>query len=413
MRVNGTLRTGIAAALAGLLLLGGCSAAPKAGGGSTATSVTAAGKESWVPAWALSPLPGGETATYDNQTVRHILPVAVAGKAVRLRLSNELGRQDVRFGAARLALVGADGSIRPGTDRPLLFGGQVGGVLPPGAPLLSDPVAMPVTAGDRLAISIHYPGPAIVAGHRPNVTIAGPGDLTQAPVLTGETKRSPTLVASVEVQAAAPAPVLVAIGDSITEGDVTHAKPAGTYPAKLATLLAARGGDAGRLVVLNQGISGNRLLRDNAGANLLARFDRDALAPAGVTDIVLLIGINDIGNGFRRPPEAVTASELIHGLSQLRDRAHAQGVRLHIGTIMPYEGANYYSPQGEAIRQEVNAWIRRNEGFDGVVDFDEAMRDPAKPGQLLPAYDVGDKLHPSDAGYAAMAQVVDRALFGR
>lgn len=401
----------IAAALAGLIMLGGC--ARQHG----ATDIASIGMEQagpfWRPAWALSPLPAGNTATYDNQTVRQILPLTVSGDAVRLRLSNELGTVPVRFGAARLALADANGTIRPGTDRPLLFGGLSGATLPPGAPLLSDPVTIPVMAGDRLVVSIHYPGPAIVAGHRPNVTIAGPGDQNAAAVLNGETKRSATLVGAVEVLSAQPRPVLVAIGDSITEGDVSHARPAGTYPAKLAGLLAARGGEAARYVVLNQGISGNRLLRDNAGANLLARFDRDALGQPGVSTVVLLIGINDIGNGTRRPEEAVTAREVIQGLTQLRDRAQAHGVRLFIGTIMPYAGAGYYSVEGDAIRREVNDWIRRNEGFAGVVDFDAVTRDPANPARLLPAYDVGDKLHPSDAGYAAMAAAVEKTLFAK
>lgn len=410
MSASITLRGAITAALAGLLLLGGCTHSP-----ADRVAASVVGEKQgpvWRPAWALSPLPAGTTATYDNQTVRHILPLAISGDAVRLRLSNELGTVPVRFAAARLALADANGTIRPGTDHPLLFGGATGATLPPGAPLLSDPLPVQVTAGDRLVISIHYPGPAIVSGHRPNVTIAGPGDLTTAPVLTGEAKRSATLIGAVEVLSAQPRPVLVAIGDSITEGDVTHAKPAGTYPAKLAELLAARGGDASRFVVLNQGISGNRLLRDNAGANLLARFDRDALGQPGVSTVVLLIGINDIGNGTRRPEEAVTAGEVIQGLSQLRDRAQAHNVRLFIGTIMPFAGAGYYSVEGDAIRREVNDWIRRNEGFAGVIDFDAVTRDPANPAQLLPAYDVGDKLHPSDAGYAAMAAAVEKTLFG-
>ncbi|MQP64901.1 SGNH/GDSL hydrolase family protein [Niveispirillum sp. SYP-B3756] len=397
-------------ALVGTLLLGGCAGTPSAVG--THGPKMASSHHAWVPAWALSPLPAGNNPSFDNQTVRQLLPLVASGEAVRVRLSNELGTRPVVIGAARLALADADGSIRPGSDRPLLFGGQAGATLPPGAPLLSDPLPVKVAAGDRLVISIHYPGPAFVAGHQPLVTLAGPGDLTAAPVLQGETKRAPTLVGAVEVLAAQPAPVLVAIGDSITEGDNSHTKPTGTYPAKLAALLAARKDEAARVVVLNHGISGNRLLHDQTGANLLARFDRDALGQPGVSRVVLLIGINDIGHSIRRPEEVVTARELIQGLSQLRDRAHTQGVQLFIGTIMPYAGAGYYSPEGDAVRREVNDWIRRNEGFDGVVDFDAATRDPASPSQLQPAYDVGDKLHPSDAGYAAMATEVEKTLFG-
>lgn len=365
----------------------------------------------WRSGWSLSPLPAGNEVSYDNQTVRQSLWVAADGPQIRLRLSNELGTVPVRVGTVRVGRAGPDGALLSGSDQPVLFGGGAAAALPPGAPLLSDPLAFPVAKGERLVVSIHYPQPTIVAGHRPQVEISPPGDFTQAPRLPNpEVKRAPSLIGAVEVLTT-PVPVLVAIGDSITEGDVSHQKPAGTYPRQLAALLAQRGDLAVPPIILNEGISGNRLLTDGAGANLLARFDRDALAKPGVTDIVVLIGINDIGSGFRRPPEAVSAQALIQGLAQLRERAHAKGVRIHLGTIMPYEGAGYFSPEGEVKRQQVNDWIRSKPGIDGIVDFDATLRDPAKPSQLLPAYDIGDKLHPSEAGYGAMAAAAAKALF--
>lgn len=392
--------------LAGVLLLG--VSACVTGGQQPAKQVSV-----WRPAWVLAPLPSGDTPTYDRQTVRQTLVLDADGQAVRLRFTNELGGQGLSFGPVRLTPLDARGEA-VGPAVAVTFGGNAQANLAIGAPLLSDPVSMPVVKGQRLALSIHYPGPAIVAGHRPQVEIA-PGDQTgqSGPLPGAEVKRSASPLASVEVRGQA-APVLVAIGDSITEGDVTHQAPNGTYPRQLSALLSARGGDVARTIVVNQGISGNRLLRPNAGASMLARFDRDALSQPGVTDIVLLIGINDIGNGSIKPGEEVTVDQVIQGLSQLRDRARARGVRIYAGTIMPYEGAKYYRPDGEVIRQKVNDWLRSPAaGFDGLVDFDKGMRDPANPGRLLPAYDIGDRLHPSEAGYAAMAKLVEAALFAR
>lgn len=369
--------------------------------------------DAWRPAWVLAPLPPGDGPTYDRHTVRQTLVLDAGGTALRLRFTNELGSQPVSFGPVRVNLLDAQGQPLPGGSVAVTFGGGALASIPVGAPLLSDAVTLPVTKGQRLALSIHYPEPAIVAGHRPQVEVAS-GDRTgqPGPLAGAEVKRSPSPLSGVEVLGGM-APVLVAIGDSITEGDVTHQAPGGTYPRRLSAHLAARGGAAGRTIVLNQGISGNRLLRPNAGANMLARFDRDALGQTGVTDIVLLIGINDIGNGSIKPGEEVTAAQVIHGLSQLRDRAHAHGVRIHAGTLLPYEGAKYFRPDGEVLRQAVNEWLRSPAaGFDGLVDFDKGMRDPAHPARLLPAYDIGDRLHPSEAGYEAMAKLVDQALFG-
>lgn len=368
---------------------------------------------SWRPAWVLAPLPPGDTPTYDRQTVRQTLTLDAGGEALRLRFTNELGMQRLAFGPVSLTPLNAKGEAA-GPPVPVTFGGNAQASLAIGAPLLSDPLPLPVTKGQQLSLSIYYPGPAIVAGHRPQVEIASGDQTAMAGSLPGgEVKRSASPLATVEVLGQA-APVLVAIGDSITEGDVTHQAPRGTYPRRLSALLTARGGDAARTIILNQGISGNRLLRPNAGANMLARFDRDALGQPGVTEIVLLIGINDIGNGSIKPGEEVTAEQVIQGLSQLRDRAQARGVRIHAGTIMPYEGAKYYRPDGEVIRQKVNDWLRSPvAGFDGLVDFDKGMRDPNNPGRLLPAYDIGDRLHPSEAGYEAMAKLVEAALFAR
>ncbi|MFV3125998.1 GDSL-type esterase/lipase family protein [Niveispirillum sp. KHB5.9] len=398
--------TGMKTLLAAALLLGLSGCATGGAGTGKAESV-------WRPAWALAPLPPGDTPTYDRQTVRQTLVLDAGGQALRLRFTNELGTQPVGFGPVRVTPLDDKGQPA-GPAIAVTFGGSVNAALAVGAPLLSDIVALPVRKGQGLALSIHYPGPAIVAGHRPQVEVAA-GDQTGQPgALPGaEVKRSPSPLASVEVLGA-PAPVLVAIGDSITEGDVTHQAPGGTYPRRLSAHLAARGGKAASTIVLNQGIAGNRLLRPNAGANMLARFERDALAQNGATDIVLLIGINDIGNGSIKPGEEVTAEQVIQGLSQLRDRAQAKGLRIHAGTLMPYEGAKYFRPGGEVLRQAVNTWIRSPDAkFDGVVDFDKSMQDPAHPTRLLPAYDIGDNLHPSEAGYEAMAMLVEKALFGR
>jgi lysophospholipase L1-like esterase len=215
------------------------------------------------------------------------------------------------------------------------------------------------------------------------------------------------LLARVEVTAPAGTAAVVTIGDSITDGARSTADTNSRWPDQLARRLAARKG-AGA-AVLNAGISGNRVLGDGAGVSALARFDRDVLMQTGVTHVVVLEGINDIGIARNNP--SPSAEDLIAGHKQLIARAHARGLKIYGATLTPFEGAPYYTAEGEAKRQALNTWIRSSGAYDGVIDFDMITRDPAAPTRFLPAYDSGDHLHPGDAGYKAMGDAVDLALF--
>jgi len=341
-------------------------------------------------------------------TVRQLVRVSVGGKQIRLRFSNENGADLLAVGAVRVGLAGPDGSVVPGSDRPVTFDGRSGVMIPASAPLLSDPVALTVRPLDRLLVSIHVPGVVPRAGRSLFMYVTqAPGDSTAQPVLPDvKLARVTAYVTQVEVNADAPTNAIVALGDSITEGAQSTANAFRSWPDRLAErLVAARKNWA----VVNAGISGNRVLRYGSGPNALARFDRDVLSVPGVKALILLEGINDIGRGFtpNGPRDPLTAEALIAGYKQIVARARAHGLKIYGGLLTPYGGAFYSSPEGEAVRQQVNAWIRTGGAFDGVIDFATPTADPANPTTFAAPYNDGDKLHPNDAGYQAMADAVD------
>jgi lysophospholipase L1-like esterase len=238
------------------------------------------------------------------------------------------------------------------------------------------------------------------------------GNHTANTEVAGEVvSKGPGVVSGVEVRGAGPRPVLVAIGDSITEGAGSTPNADMGWPEQLAARIAAR--DGGWSVV-NVGVSGGRLLREGSGPSALSRFDRDVLSVPGVAAVVVLEGINDIGRAAQPgyAAEVVSADQVIAGYRQLIERAHARSVKVYGGTILPFEGAMYYHAAGEATRQAVNAWIRTGGAFDGVIDFEAVTKDPAHPGQILAGLHQGDHLHPDDEGYRLMAEAADRAVFG-
>ncbi|MEY4730865.1 MAG: hypothetical protein RL020_2023 [Pseudomonadota bacterium] len=379
----------------------------------------------WVGTWSASPMaansvPGATSPSFSNQTLRHVTHISIGGDQVRVRLSNAYGKDSLVIGAAHIALHGGAAAIVNGSDRALSFRGQTSVTIPAGALVLSDPVQLKVPALADLAVSIYVPDKTEPATWHQlgmqSTYISPPGNYagdTNMPVTATEPSRF--WLAGVEVLASRKVGAIVTIGDSITDGYSSTPDTNQRWPDIFSKRLNAKKGH-GNKAVLNQGISGNRVLHDIFGPNALARFDRDVLAQPGVTHVVVLEGINDLGlpGVFVPATETVSADEVITGLQQLAERAHSKGLKIFSGTLTPFEGTifpGYFTPEKEMKRQAINQWIRSSGAFDAVIDFDVATRDPDQPARLLPAYDSGDHLHPNDAGYKAMAETVDLSLF--
>ncbi len=385
------------------------------------TAAQAAGPTQWVGSWAVAVTPAGATGLsatgVTDSTVRQVAHLSVGGPSIRLRLSNVYGEKPLVVGKVTVTPRADSGAGTPTVDPaklvPVTFGGQASATIPVGAEWLSDPVRLAVPDDTDLVISTWFPGPT--------------GKLTQHPagfatafLAAGEKTTDPGtayqavgtaryIIEGVDVVSKARGSVVL-FGDSITDGARSPVDQNLRYPDQLADrILAAPHRQLHG--VLNAGIGGNRLLTDAgpSGDSALARFERDVLTQTGVRTVVMLEGINDIG-GSRG---AVTADELIAVHQQFVDRAHAAGLRVLGATLVPFEGAGYYTPEGEADRQALNQWIRTSGGYDAVVDFDAAIRDPADPTRLLPAYDSGDHLHPNATGYQAMAAEFDLKVLTR
>jgi lysophospholipase L1-like esterase len=354
----------------------------------------------------------------NNQTLRQIVRTSVGGSRVRIVLSNAFGTAPIEIGAGNIALRDKDSSLVTSSVKPLTVAGASTFTVLAGATLVTDPIDLAVPPVSDLVIDLYVPNdlgisPSPVTTHNgasQTNFVSETGNhsgVTNLPV----NARSGAwfMIARVEVMAPAGTAAVVTFGDSITDGARSTADTNNRWPDQLARRLAARKG--GGVAVLNAGISGNRVLGDGAGVSALARFDRDVLMQTGVTHVVVMEGINDIGIARNNP--SPSADDLIAGHKQLIDRAHARGLKIYGATLTPYEGAAYYSPEGEAKRQALNNWIRTSKAYDGVIDFDMVTRDPAAPTKFLPAYDSGDHLHPGDAGYKAMGDAVDLALFGK
>lgn len=345
---------------------------------------------------------------FSDVTIRQLVRVSIAGKRIRLRLSNESSSDGLPLGHVHVGLAGPDGSIVTGSDRAVTFSGRNALVVPASSPVLTDPIDLAVKPMDRLLISIHVPGGVPRTGHTVMQYVAGvAGDQTEAPQLPQQKiARLTALVSEVDVDATSANGVVVAMGDSITDGATSTSNAFRSWPDRLAERLN------GKLGVVNTGIGGNRLLRYGTGLSALARFDRDVLSVPGVKYVILLEGINDIGRGYQSTgtQDPVSLEALVDADRQIIQRAHDHGIKVIGATLTPYQGAGYASPDGEAVRQGLNKWIQTSKEFDGVVDFNAATIDPANPLAFLPAYNIRDKLHPNDAGYEAMAKSIDLSL---
>jgi len=390
--------------------------------------VLAEDKARWTATWTASPqallsaeagLDPGVPSSLADQTVRQVVHVSAGGRAVRIVLSNAYGKAPLHIGEARIARAESGPSIVPGSDRPLTFGGETSVVIPTGAPAISDPVELNVSAQSDLSVSLYVPASTPLdtfhwTGQQTGY-LAG-GNVTAALSFVPSATFTPRLFVTAVLSTGVghgPARSVAAFGDSITDGSSATLDKNQRWPDLLAERLAPY-----RIGAINAGISGNQLLQDGMGDNAVARFERDVLSQPGVEAAIVLIGINDLGAFQRDAPP--THAELIAGYRQLIAQAHSRGIRILGATLTPFEGAleefapDYYTPEKERVRALVNAWIRSSGEFDAVVDFDLALRDPEHPTRLAPAYDSGDRLHPNDAGYRAMAEAVDlRALLLR
>lgn len=368
----------------------------------------------WIGTWGGAPSPSNmNSPSFANETVRQVVKISAGGERVRVRFTNEYGTRPLGIGGARIAMAGPDGTALPGTDKPLTFNGKAAVTVPPGAPMLSDPVDMVLPALASLSISLYLPGETgactcHVLGVQ-QAWVSDVGDFTARAFTPKRTITQRPFLSGVEVEPRRAGKTIVTFGDSLTDGYRSTQNANARWPDVLAARLNARGGSA-TWGVVNAAISGNRVLSPGQGEAGLTRFDRDVLSVPGVTHVVVFEGVNDVGMGSRSGG-VPSADMMINGYRQLIARAHARGLMIYGATIAPYEGAAYYSAEGEAVRQQVNAWMRTSGAFDAVLDFDAVWRDPARPTRMKEALQAGDWLHGNDAGYKALADSVDLRLF--
>jgi lysophospholipase L1-like esterase len=390
--------------------------------------------EHWVTTWTtaqqlVSAIAGGPQrpgrsngpeasnlpAAFEDQTVRMIARLSVGGPRIRVELSNMLNAPPLEVGAVHVGLYKGGGEIVEGTNRAVTFSGSSSFTIQPGVLVVSDPISLEAGSGSALAVSVYLPrntGPPTshtVGLHTAYISkgnVAGSRNMPEP-----STMFAYSWLSAIDVTAPAEAFTVVAFGDSITDGYATTRDADRAWPALLARRLNANK-PTQHVAVVNQGISGNQVLRDGAGQSALSRLERDVLSRPGVQWVILLEGINDINlRGRAEGPTALTSDELIWGYRQIIERCHAHGIKVIGATVMPEEGVPTASERGEQIRQTVNRWIRAQGNFDAVVDFDAVVRDPGRPIRLKQQFDPGDHIHPNDAGNQAMADAFDMNLF--
>jgi lysophospholipase L1-like esterase len=398
------------------------------------------GPQHWVTTWTTANVASDQPTVFSNQTIREIVHTTIGGSAVRIRLSNTFGTRGIRLDAVFIGLQKAglqkDGAaLVLQSNHEVTFGGSRTIAIPEGAEVLSDPISFAVGSEQNLAISLFTAGetgPATVHGSAFQTNyVSGAGNFaaeeganafaiaTGSKAAGAKTTWSWYFLSAVEVLA--PADVkgaVVALGDSITDGASSRPDKNERWTDVLARRLLA---GHTKIAVLNAGIGGNRVLTSSPcwGQNALARLGRDVLAQAGIEAVILFEGTNDVGQPDApatdtnpcRSRTQVTADEIIAGYKQIIARTHARGLKIFGATILPYQGIGAWTTTGEAKRLAVNQWIRTSRAFDGVIDFDAALRDPATPSRMAPQYDSGDHLHPAPAGHEAMGNAVDLALF--
>jgi len=379
----------------------------------------------WTGSWAAAPMappaPKASAAApadpVDGTTYRDVVHLSLGGSEIRLKISNEFGTTSLTLSSVHVALSAGKDAIQPASDHAVNFGGLESVTIPAGAMIVSDPVPMPVAAFADLAVSLFVPTQpgAAITYHALGVSTnyIATGNAVAAATLDGAKKvQSWYLLKGIDVDAGPDAAAVVTLGDSITDGAHATIDANTRWPNVLATRLQANKATA-HIGVLDEGISGNRLLHDGTGPDALSRIDRDVLSQSGVKYLIILLGINDIGTTSvpRKPGEAITADQLMWALQQIVTRAHARGIKVYGATLTPYGGAKYQDDSGMKMHAAVNKFIRTSGIFDGVIDFEKMMHDPTDNKVFLAPYDSGDHLHPGDAGYKAMGDLIDLKLF--
>lgn len=404
------------------LLIGGFLLEPLAGRAQTASP-----SQAWIETWAASqqvpePQNALPAAEMQDVTIRQIVHLSLAGSELRVRLSNAFGTESLMFTAVHVARpMGASAAIVPGSDTAVTFSGAASVTIPAGAEYWSDPVPFSVAALSSVTVTFHLDAaPARQTGHPGSrqTTYFAHGNQVSAPDLPGAQHVDHWFqISGIEVPAPPGGSDVIALGDSITDGHATTTNGNDRWTDDLAQRLQGSS-ETRNIGVLNEGIGGNRLLEDGLGPNALARFDRDVLAQAGARWVIVLEGINDLGTLTKNGPVPPAGhQQLVHAIlgayGQMTLRAHAHGLKIIGATLTPFVGGDYYhpGPETEADRQAINAWIRTPGHFDAVVDFDQVVRDPANPERMQAKYDSGDHLHPSVAGYHAMADAIPLTLF--
>ena len=392
---------------------------------SVASAHANAAAPTWVQAFAINPAeyagdepppqeePAASAYARDRTplrgTQRYRFAVSLDGTRLQVRLSNELGSAPLVVQGASIGRAAAGMDVLPDSVRRLTFGGREAVTIVPGAPVLSDPVDLAVKANEDLVTSVFIPEERAAAPRSGATLWQQADDAVMTPHLAApQIVHGRPVVTGVYVQRKDPAAVIVAFGDSITDGARFAPEQPHGWVDPLSRALARR-----RLAVISSGIGGGRMLRDGWGPSALSRADRDVFAVPGVRSVILLEGINDIGmarnvaNGSALP---LDLDALLKSYAQIAARAHARGLKIYGGTLTPIEGSSYFSAENEDLRQQVNHFIRTSGVFDGVIDFDRAAQDPSHPARFKPEYDSGDHLHPGEVGYAAMARAAAQVL---
>ena len=393
--------------------------APWLATGAAAQTANVPDNSAWVGTWgaAMMATRAGHAPDFTGQTLRQIVHVSAGGEQARVWFSNRFGTEPILLGAAHIALRTNADAIDASSDRTLAFDGKPSVTIPPGATMVSDPVAIHIPAFANLAVSSYFPNRTMGKtqhGLANQTSYRASGDQTNAASLAdrGKPMESWYFLTGVDVAARGESAV-VTLGDSITDGARSTSNTNHRWPDDLAVRLAANADAkaAGLLGVVNVGISGNRVLLDGTGPNALSRFDRDVLARSGARDLIVLESINDIARyADHHQPVGDLEQRLEFAFAEMAKQAHQHGIRIFGATLTPYQGCSCFTAEGEAVRDGLNQWIRTSPVLDGYVDFDKATRDPQHPLQYLPQYDSGDHVHPSDAGYQAMTNAIDLSL---